>query len=70
MTNQNDLIGKRFVFDDGNVIEVVQVKNREVDNETHPWVTYHIYQGNSLPRKLVMKQDEFINTFGHLFENK
>ena len=65
-----NLIGRSFVFDDGNVIEVIQVKNREVDNETYPWVTYQIYQGNSLPRKLLMKEDEFINTFGHLFENK
>lgn len=62
------LVGKKFLFDDGNVIEVIQVKSREVDNETSLWVTYQTYQGSSLPRKLVMKEEEFINTFGHLFD--
>ena len=39
----------------------------EVNNENVPVVTYHIYQGRSLPRKLVMPFKEFSDNFGHLF---
>ena len=67
---EHNLVGKKFVFADGNVIEVLQVKSRDTDGEPQSWVTYHIHNGKSLPRKLVMKESEFINTFGHLFDNK
>ena len=60
----NDLIGKSHEFDDGDSITVVQIKIRD---ENEPWVTYHIQQGPGIPRKLVMKYDEFIGTYGHLF---
>ena len=63
-----DLVGKKYVFDDGSVIEVIQVKHREIDNEATPVVTYLIHQGSSLPRKLLMPFTEFFNTFGHLFK--
>lgn len=65
--SKHELVGKSHRFEDGNVIEVIQVKIREVDGETSEHVTYQIYQGNNLPRKLVMKLSEFINSFGHLF---
>jgi hypothetical protein len=59
-----DLVGKIFTFDDGDSIEVIQVKRRD----TGPWVTYHIIQGSSIPRKMVMSLEEFMNTYGHLFK--
>ena len=65
--NHDELVGKKYVFDDGNVIEIIQVKPREVDGQTTPCVTYQIYQGANLPRKLILTINEFIGTFGHLF---
>lgn len=58
-----DLVGKSFVFDDGDSIEVIQVKRRD----TGPWVTYHITQSGGIPRKMVMALGEFNDTYGHLF---
>lgn len=57
------LLGKSHTFEDGDKIEVVQVKRRD----TGPWITYHIYQGPGIPRKMVMMADEFSQTYGHLF---
>jgi hypothetical protein len=64
----HDLVGKKYTFDDGNVIEVIQVKERNINEDgAMLYVTYSIYQGRSLPRKLVMTMKEFMNTYGHLF---
>jgi hypothetical protein len=49
------LLGKTYTFEDGDRIEVVQVKRRD----TGPWITY--------PRKMVMMAEEFHVTYGHLF---
>lgn len=57
------LLGRSHTFEDGDRIEVVQVKRRD----TGPWITYHIYQGPGIPRKLLMEAEEFNNTYGHLF---
>lgn len=57
------LLGKSYTFEDGDRIEVVQIKRRD----TGPWITYHIYQGPGIPRKLLMTVDEFDVTYGHLF---
>jgi len=57
------LLGKSHTFEDGDKIEVVQVKRRD----TGPWITYHIYQGPGIPRKMVMEAEEFDRTYGHLF---
>lgn len=57
------LLGKSFTFEDGDRIEVVQVKRRD----TGPWITYHIVQGPGIPRKMVMEATEFSATYGHLF---
>lgn len=66
--NTPDLIGKYFVFDDGNKIEIVQIKERdsEIDGIV-PWVTYHITQGRGMPQKLVLPMNEFVSLYGHLF---
>lgn len=57
------LLGKIHVFEDGDKLEVVQVKRRD----TGPWITYHVHQGPGIPRKMVMQADEFDVTYGHLF---
>lgn len=60
---QTDLVGKRHIFPDGVLLEIVQVKERD----DGPWVTYHTTYSNGIPKKLVMKQTEFISMYGHLF---
>lgn len=65
MSESKDLVGKKYVFDDGAILEVVQVKKRD---ENQDWVTYHIHYPKSIPKKLVMDYKQFIETFGHLFE--
>lgn len=57
------LNGLNYTFEDGDRIEVIQVKRRD----TGPYVTFHIQQGPGIPRKLVMSVDEFVSTYGHLF---
>jgi hypothetical protein len=57
------MVGKKYVFEDGDSIEIVQIKRRD----TGPWVTYHVQQGPGIPRKLLMMLDEFHITYGHLF---
>ena len=57
------LLGKVHVFEDGDRLEVIQVKRRD----TGPWITYHVYQGPGIPRKMVMMAEEFDQTYGHLF---
>lgn len=60
----NRFLGKFYQFDDGDRIEVVQVKRRD----DGPWITYHIYQGPGIPRKLTMTAMEFDDLYGHLFQ--
>ena len=63
MINPNDLLDKSYNFEDGSSIEVIQLKDREDGT----WVHYFIRMNDSLPRKLIMRLDEFIKTYGHLF---
>jgi hypothetical protein len=66
---KHELVGKKYTFEDGNVLEVIQVKSRDHDTDgIVPYVTYTIHQNNNLPRKLVMSLTEFMNTYRHLFE--
>lgn len=62
--NPNELVGQNYVFEDGNSIEVIQVKSRSEDIVL---VTYMVRQGPGIPRKLVMEYNEFRGTYGHLF---
>jgi hypothetical protein len=57
------LLGKSYTFEDGDRIEIVQIKRRD----TGPWITYHVHQGPGIPRKLLMTAEEFDITYGHLF---
>ena len=65
MLTKDNIVGIKHKFEDGDSIEVIQVKSR---NEELHLVTYHIQQGPGIPRKLIMELNEFIDTYGHLFE--
>jgi hypothetical protein len=60
----NRFLGRSYQFEDGDKIEVVQVKRRD----DGPWITYHIHQGPGIPRKLTMTAMEFDDLYGHLFQ--
>jgi hypothetical protein len=62
-----DLVGKSYVFEDGNKIEVVQIKRTDTDRGGY-LVTYHVTRGPNLPQKLVLSINEFANYYGHLFK--
>ena len=62
-----DLVGKKHKFDDGDSIEVFQIKSRGPDQLL---VTFFTQQGPGIPRKLVMEYREFMSTYGHLFADK
>lgn len=59
-----DLVGKKFTFDDGDSLEIIQIKHR--GNEEY-LVTYLVCQGRGVPRKLVSPLQEFLGNYGHLF---
>ncbi len=65
MLTKDNIVGIKHKFEDGDSIEVIQLKSRS--EEIH-LVTYHIQQGPGIPRKLVMELNQFIDTYGHLFE--
>ena len=60
--------GDKFTFEDSNFIEVLQIKNAEIQGENSQLVTYLIGGPKNLPRKLVMEVNQFISNFGHLFD--
>lgn len=65
MLTKDNIVGLKHQFEDGDSIEVIQVKSR---NEELHLVTYHIQQGPGIPRKLIMDLNAFIDTYGHLFQ--
>lgn len=67
MLTKDNVVGLKHQFEDGDSIEVIQVKSR--NEETH-LVTYHIQQGPGIPRKLIMEYNEFVDTYGHLFQEE
>jgi hypothetical protein len=66
MNNLTGLVGKKVTFDDGDSIEVIQIKSRSED-PLDVLVTVHIKQGPGIPRKLVFNSIDFKNNYGHLF---
>jgi hypothetical protein len=62
----DNLVGKRYTFNDGDYIEVVQIKSRSEDLHL---VTYIVQQGPGIPRRLIMEQNEFMGTYGYLFSD-
>lgn len=67
--NPFDLVGKFYQFDDGNKIEIFQVKKTDEDRGGY-LITYFTYTGPGIPRKLVLPFGEFHNHYGHLFDIK
>jgi len=60
----NTLVGKKYEFDDGDSIEIVQIKERHAQ---YHLVTVLIHQGPGIPRKLVFHYEQFQEYYGHLF---
>jgi hypothetical protein len=58
------LVGRKYEFDDGDSIEIIQIKER---SEQHHLVTVLIQQGPGIPRKLVFHYEQFHEYYGHLF---
>jgi len=59
--------GQYHVFEDGNKIEIVAIK--EVDElRGGSSVTYFAYQGPGIPQKLILPLPAFIEIYGHLFD--
>jgi hypothetical protein len=58
-----DLKGKKYEFDDGMILSVVDVKQRE----DGLWVTYESGHPSAIPRRFVTQIGKFLETFGHLF---
>lgn len=56
--------GDFYKFDDGNSIEIIQIKDRD---EGQKLVTYLTRTGPGIPKKLVMDLKEFLDNYGHLF---
>jgi len=59
-----DLVGKKFIFEDGDSLEIIQVKWRGDEDYL---VSILMQQGPGIPRKLVLPIKEFVGTYGHLF---
>jgi hypothetical protein len=59
------LIGKSITLEDQHTMTVIQAKVRD---ENKVFITYHIQQGNSIPRKLIMELTEFEGKYGELFK--
>jgi hypothetical protein len=65
--NALTLVGQSYVFEDGNKIEVIQVKKTD-ENRGDYLVTYHVTRGPSIPQKLVLPVVEFLSYYSHLFD--
>ena len=61
------LTGKSYIFEDGNKIEIIQVKKTD-ENRGDYLVTYHVTHGPSIPQKLVLPVAEFLGYYSHLFD--
>ena len=65
--NALTLVGQSYVFEDGNKIEVMQVKKTD-ENRGDYLVTYHVSRGPNIPQKLVLPVAEFLSYYSHLFD--
>ena len=65
--NAYTLAGQSYVFEDGNKIEVIQVKKTD-ENRGDYLVTYHVSRGPNIPQKLVLPVAEFLSYYSHLFD--
>jgi len=56
-------IGKDYTFDDGAIIRIFQLKRRD----DGWWVTYEVIFPGCLAKRHVMTEQQFIETYSHLF---
>ena len=61
------LVGKSYTFEDGNRMEVIQVKEQD-ELRGGASVTYLAYQGPGIPQKLILNLEQFMDIYGQLFE--
>jgi hypothetical protein len=64
ISGHEDLVGQKYEFDDGNSLEVIQLRWRGDEDFL---VTYHVHNGPGIPRKLILPLQEFLGTYGYLF---
>ena len=65
--NAHTLLGQSYTFEDGNKIEIIQVKKTD-ENRGDYLITYHVTHGSSIPQKLVLPVAEFLSYYSHLFD--
>ena len=59
--------GKSYTFEDGNRMEIIQVKEKD-ELRGGASVTYLAYQGPGIPQKLILNLEQFMDIYGQLFE--
>lgn len=59
------LIGRIHTFDDGIKLRIVDIKQRE----ECPWITYETQHVGAIPKRFSLKLKEFLDKYGHLFQN-
>jgi hypothetical protein len=64
----NNLAGRSYTFEDGNVIEILQIKNTDED-KGNQIVTYMAHRSGCIPQKYILTISEFTSQFGHLFRD-
>lgn len=66
MSDYTKIVGKEYLFEDNASIRVLHVRRRDEGMI----VMFETKQGNALPKRTVMPYHEFMDTYGHLFEDK
>ena len=61
----SEFVGRTHKFEDGATIHVVQSKRRDDGY----WITYETNYGTGLAKRHVISESQFIDQFGHLFQN-
>lgn len=64
MIDYTKIVGKSYVFEDNASIRVIHVRDRH-DGLT---VMFETDYGQGLPKRSVMLYQEFMDLYGHLFE--
>jgi hypothetical protein len=62
----NKAVGKSHKFEDGKIIKLVQIKEREGG----PWAIFEVTDPPGNPRRFYNPLVEFAQKFQHLFESK
>ena len=60
-----NMVGREYIFEDGNSITVREIKRRD---EEQYWVTYVVKNGPGVPARFLLEWNQFKEHYGHLFE--